>query len=95
MSLKYPIKHLFNLALLSRWWWLLVVGVSIIHVVAAVVVAVEFLVLRTLVEITHISIGIYVFTLVSTPLESNSTNEVHIFFYLCSTLCVYSFCILN
>ncbi|KAF3547116.1 hypothetical protein DY000_02007739 [Brassica cretica] len=40
LSLKNPIKHLFNLVLLSRWWWLLVVGVSITPVVAAVVVAV-------------------------------------------------------
>ena len=58
LSLKNPIKHLFNLVLLSRWWCLLVVGVFITPVVAAVVVAVGFLVLRTLVEITPLSIAI-------------------------------------
>ena len=63
LCIKNPIKHLFNLALLSRRRWLLVVGTSIIHVVV-VVVAVEFLVLRTLVEISPISIGISVSTLV-------------------------------
>ena len=41
MCLKNPIKHLFNLALLSRRQWLLVVGVSIVHVVD-VAVAVGF-----------------------------------------------------
>ncbi|WZZ65218.1 hypothetical protein YC2023_076588 [Brassica napus] len=90
LSLKNSVKHLFNLALLSRWWWHLVVGISITSVVD-----VGFLVLRTLVAITLISIGIFVSTLVSRALESSSTDEVHIFFYLCSTLCVYSLCILN
>ena len=33
LSLKNPIKHLFNLVLLSRWWWLLVVRVFIAYVV--------------------------------------------------------------
>ncbi|WZZ15707.1 hypothetical protein YC2023_108796 [Brassica napus] len=94
LCLKNPIKHLFNLALLSRRRWLLVVGTSIIHVVV-VVVAVGFFVLRNLVEITHISIVVSVSTLVSRTLESNSTNEVHFFFFFCSTLCLYSFCIFN
>ena len=52
LFLNNPVNHLFNLTLLSRWWLLMVVGVSITHVVVAVVVAVGFLLLRTLVEIT-------------------------------------------
>ena len=87
LSLKNFIEHRLNLALLSRWWWLLVVGVSI-----TTVVAVGFLVLRILVEVTPISLGVS--SLVPRTLESSSTDEVHICF-LCSTLCVYSLCILR
>ena len=88
MCLKNPLKYLLNLALLSTRRWLLVVGTSKIPVVA-----VGFLVLRTLVEISPISIGISISTLVSRPLETCSTNEVYFFFF--STLCLYSFCIFN
>ena len=70
--LNNPLKHLLNLAPLSRRRWLLVVGTSKIPVVA-----VGFLVLQTLVEISPITIGISVSTLVSRPLETCSTNEVH------------------
>ncbi|CAN6930869.1 unnamed protein product [Brassica oleracea] len=89
MCLKNPIEHLFNLALLSRRRWLLVVGTSKIYVVSVAVV-IGFLVLRILVEVTPIFIGVFVSTLVS--LESSSTNVVY-FFFLWSTL--YSFCIFN
>ena len=77
LCLRNPIEHLFNLALLSRRRWLLVVGTSKIHVVVVAVV-VGFLVLRILVEVTPIFIGVFVSTLVS--LESSSTNVVYFFF---------------
>ena len=62
LALKNLIKFFLNLAFMGFWWWFLVRRVSVGFVAAVIVIAVGFLILRTLVAVAplSISIGVYV-----------------------------------